>query len=58
MSLTQVALNWLITFYGDTVVAIPGASKPHQAYEAAAAVELKLTGKELERLAAAGERVR
>lgn len=58
VSPTQVALNWLITFYGDTVVAIPGASKPHQAYEAAAAVELKLTGKELERLAAAGERVR
>ncbi|GAA3790822.1 aldo/keto reductase [Streptomyces phyllanthi] len=58
VSVTQVALNWLITFYGDTVVAIPGASRPRQAEEAAAAMELKLTGKELERLAVAGERVR
>lgn len=47
---SQVALAWLITFYGDTVVAIPGASKPKQATEAAAAMELDLTGEELRRL--------
>ena len=30
----QVALAWLVTYYGDTVVAIPGASRPEQAAEA------------------------
>jgi aryl-alcohol dehydrogenase-like predicted oxidoreductase len=47
----QVALAWLITYYGDTVVAIPGASKPTQAAESAAAMDLKLTDRELARLA-------
>ncbi|NUR96113.1 MAG: aldo/keto reductase [Kribbellaceae bacterium] len=47
----QVALNWLITFYGDTVVAIPGASKPSQAAESAAAMDFQLTRRELDRLA-------
>lgn len=46
----EVALAWLIGFYGDTVVAIPGASKPRQAEEAAAAIELRLTERELSRL--------
>lgn len=43
----QVALAWLVTFYGDTVVAIPGASKPYQAAEAAAAAGITLSGAEL-----------
>ncbi|MEQ7124437.1 aldo/keto reductase [Actinopolymorpha sp. B11F2] len=46
----QVALSWLITFYGDTVVAIPGASKPHHATESAGAMDIRLTPTELERL--------
>ncbi|GLW05344.1 oxidoreductase [Microtetraspora sp. NBRC 13810] len=46
VSATQVALAWVIGFYGDTVVAIPGASKPHQAEEIAAAMHLRLTEKE------------
>nr|MDT0659777.1 aldo/keto reductase [Micromonospora sp. DSM 115978] len=50
VSRAQVALNWLITFYGDTVVAIPGASKPRQATEAAGAQAFRLTGSELSRL--------
>ncbi len=29
----QIALNWLITFHGETVVAIPGASRLKQAEE-------------------------
>lgn len=44
---SQVALAWLITFYGETVVAIPGASKPSQATEAAAAMSLELSAAEL-----------
>lgn len=58
VSVAQIALNWLITYYGDTVVAIPGASRPRQAEEAAAAMALTLTEKELGRLAEASERVR
>ncbi|WP_020576868.1 aldo/keto reductase [Actinopolymorpha alba] len=50
VTISQVGLTWLITFYGDTVVAIPGASKPRQATESAAAMDLRLTRKELDRL--------
>jgi aryl-alcohol dehydrogenase-like predicted oxidoreductase len=48
---TQVALAWLITYYGDTVAAIPGASKPHHAKEAAGAMKVALTPQETQRLA-------
>lgn len=51
VSAGQVALSWLVTFYGDTVVAIPGASKPSHAEESAAVMDLHLTEKELARLA-------
>ena len=47
VSVSQVALSWLVTYYGDTVVAIPGASRPEQAGENAAAMSLRLTQKEL-----------
>jgi aryl-alcohol dehydrogenase-like predicted oxidoreductase len=50
VSAEQVALSWLIRFYGETVVAIPGASKQQQAKESAAAMELDLTDRELARL--------
>ena len=50
VSATQVALAWVITFYGDTVVAIPGATLPDHARESAAAMELSLTKAELSRL--------
>jgi aryl-alcohol dehydrogenase-like predicted oxidoreductase len=47
----QVALAWLITYYGDTVVAIPGASKPHHAQEAAGAMKITLSQDDTQRLA-------
>jgi aryl-alcohol dehydrogenase-like predicted oxidoreductase len=50
VSAAQVALSWLIRFYGETVVVIPGASKPQQAKESAAAMQLDLTDRELARL--------
>jgi aryl-alcohol dehydrogenase-like predicted oxidoreductase len=50
-SVSQVALAWVIQNYGETVVAIPGASKPHHAAEAAAAQNLTLSDDELRRLA-------
>lgn len=46
----QVALNWVINFQGETVVAIPGATKVRQAEESAGAMKFKLTGDELSRL--------
>lgn len=46
-SVAQVALAWLVTRYGDTVVAIPGASRPEQAAATAAAMELRLTEAEM-----------
>ena len=46
----QVALSWLITAQGETVVAIPGASKPAHAQESAGAMAFRLTDEELSRL--------
>jgi aryl-alcohol dehydrogenase-like predicted oxidoreductase len=46
-SLAQVALAWLVTRYGNTVVAIPGASRPEQAAATAAAMDLLLTEAEI-----------
>ncbi len=47
----QVALAWLTTYYGDSVVAIPGASKPQHAEEAAGAMHIALSEQETRTLA-------
>ncbi|WP_186580039.1 aldo/keto reductase [Aquibacillus kalidii] len=47
VSQTQIALNWLIHFHGDTVVAIPGASKPHHVQENIGTLTFKLTEEDL-----------
>jgi len=46
----QVALNWLINFRGETVVAIPGATKVEQAEQNAGAMKFKLSDEELTKL--------
>jgi len=46
----QVALNWVINFQGETVVAIPGASKVYQAMQAAGAMNFRLSRDELAHL--------
>jgi aryl-alcohol dehydrogenase-like predicted oxidoreductase len=46
----QVALNWLVNFNGDLVVAIPGASKPHHAGESAGAMSFNLPVDEMMRI--------
>jgi len=46
-SVAQVALAWLVTRYGDTVVAIPGASRPEQAAATATAMDVRLTEAEM-----------
>jgi aryl-alcohol dehydrogenase-like predicted oxidoreductase len=50
VSAAQVALNWLIHFHGDTVVAIPGASQVKHAREAAEVMGFRLTDAEMVRL--------
>jgi len=47
VTVAQVALNWLIHFHGDTVVAIPGASRPHQAAESAGVMKFRLSESEM-----------
>lgn len=46
----QVALNWLIYFNGEIVVAIPGATRASQAAESAGAMRFRLSDAELARL--------
>jgi len=50
VTLAQVALNWLLNAHGDTVVAIPGASKVTQAEQNAGAMNFRLTDEEMARL--------
>lgn len=47
---SQVALAWLVTFHGDTVVAIPGASRAQQAKDNAGAMRVALSQDELAEL--------
>ncbi|MEI7845908.1 MAG: aldo/keto reductase [Chloroflexota bacterium] len=46
----QVALNWVISFHGDSVVTIPGATKVRQAEESAGAMHFRLSEQELSQL--------
>jgi aryl-alcohol dehydrogenase-like predicted oxidoreductase len=50
VSAAVVALSWLVNFYGDSVVAIPGATKVGQAEQNVTANELKLSSKEMTRI--------
>jgi aryl-alcohol dehydrogenase-like predicted oxidoreductase len=50
VSVAQVALNWEVSFHGDMVVAIPGATKKAQAEQSAGAVGFKLSKTELARI--------
>lgn len=49
-TVAQVALNWLIHYAGDTVVAIPGASRARQAADSAGAMQFRLSEADLARL--------
>jgi aryl-alcohol dehydrogenase-like predicted oxidoreductase len=46
----QIALNWVISSHGDTVVTIPGATKVSQAEECAGAMRFRLSEEDLFRL--------
>jgi aryl-alcohol dehydrogenase-like predicted oxidoreductase len=49
-TIAQVALNWLIHFHGDTVLAIPGASRPEQAADNAGVMDFRLSEDEMARI--------
>jgi aryl-alcohol dehydrogenase-like predicted oxidoreductase len=46
----QVALSWAINYHGDTIVAIPGASKAYQAEHNAGAMHISLSSEQMESL--------
>ncbi len=52
---SQVALNWLITYNGETVVAIPGATKLGHAQESSGAMTFQLNQSEMNEIAQASE---
>ncbi|MFC1932631.1 aldo/keto reductase [Chloroflexota bacterium] len=47
---SEVALSWVINYIGDTIVAIPGASKTEHALQNVGAMNLKLTKDEMVKL--------
>jgi aryl-alcohol dehydrogenase-like predicted oxidoreductase len=50
ISPAQVALAWTVSFHGETVVAIPGATKTAQAEQSAGSMAVRLAEKELARI--------
>jgi len=46
----QISLNWLVTRHDETVVAIPGASRPGQAADNAGSMNFTLLAEDLDRL--------
>ena len=50
VTIAQVALNWVINFKGDIVVAIPAATKVQQAVDNAGAMKFRLSADEMSRL--------
>lgn len=47
---SQIALNWLIHFHGDTVVAIPGATKEIHVRENCGAMSFRLADEDMMKL--------
>ncbi len=58
VTIGQAALNWVIHFHGETVVAIPGASKVSHARESAGVLNFRLTDEEMDRLDQLSEKYR
>jgi len=49
-TITQIGLNWLVNFHGELVVAIPGATKPRHAADAAGTMRFTLSADEMAEL--------
>ncbi|HOY31961.1 MAG TPA: aldo/keto reductase [Bacteroidales bacterium] len=47
---SQIALNWVIHYHGDTIVAIPGATKESHVKENTGAMSFRLSDEDMEQL--------
>ena len=47
-TVAQVALNWTTNYHGNTVIAIPGASKTYQAEQNAGSMSISLSSEQME----------
>ena len=47
-TVAQITLSWTVTYHGDTVIAIPGATKPYQAEQNAGAMRISLSSEQME----------
>ena len=47
-TVAQIALSWTTTFHGETIIAIPGASKAYQAEQNAKAMQISLSSEQKE----------
>jgi aryl-alcohol dehydrogenase-like predicted oxidoreductase len=52
---SQIALNWLVNYHGDTVVAIPGATQSKHAEENTVAMKFRLSPEDMKLLDAVSE---
>ena len=55
LSISQIALNWLVQYHNGTIVAIPGASKAHHAEQNGQVMNFKLSQNELNSIAELSE---
>ena len=44
----QITLSWTIAYHGNTIIAIPGATKPYQAEQNAEAMRISLSSEQME----------
>jgi len=57
-TVAQVTLSWTTTFHGDTVIAIPGASKTYQAEQNAGAMRISLSSEQKETISSQSLEIR
>ena len=51
-TVAQITLSWTTTFHGDTIVAIPGATKTYQAEQNAGAMRIELSSEQMKAISA------
>ncbi len=57
-TVAQITLSWTTTFHGDTVIAIPGATKTYQAEQNAGAMQISLSSEQKEVISALSLEIR
>jgi len=57
-TVAQVTLSWTTTFHGDTIIAIPGASKTYQAEQNAGAMSVFLSSEQKETISSLSLEIR